>query len=147
MDGVCSSVGWSAAMKRARRTLSPWARLHGSMWVTPTRQGKRKACVAGILFLAGVLAFHGTISLKREIAPEPSGNSSSAAAAEACEWSEGMPDLYVLKHSRGHPKGEHKWRRRPPSGAEHWCGCADAFPFPRPETGCKGPPTTRSKIK
>lgn len=114
-DGACSSLSWSAGEKRARRILFPWAILHGNMWATSTRQDKRKACVAGILMLAGVLLFQRTISLNGQIiSSELSGNdhssSNNGAATEACQWSAGMPELYVLKHSRGHPKGENERR-------------------------------------
>eukprot|EP00903_Cladosiphon_okamuranus_P012796 g11960.t1 len=91
------------------------------MRAASTRYGKRKICVAGILVLAGVFLYHGMCSLND--AASSGGRQPGAAAAVAgadasavsCEWEEGGPELFVIRHNTNHPD------------ARHWFHIAECF--------------------
>ena len=76
------------------------------MRAASTRYGKRKVYVAGILLLAGVFLYHGMRSLDDT---SEAGAAVVAAADDtpvSCEWEEGGPELFVIRHNELHPEGE-----------------------------------------
>eukprot|EP00752_Nemacystus_decipiens_P012453 g11034.t1 len=86
------------------------------MRVASTRYGKRKVYVAGILLLAGVFLYHGMRSLDAS-APgkQRQAVAGVAGTSVSCDWEEGGPELYVIRHNTNHP------------GAGHWFHIAECF--------------------
>lgn len=78
------------------------------MRAASTRYGKRKVYVAGILLLAGVFLYHGMRSLEDASA---AGEVAAVAHTDgsACDWEEGGPELFVIRHNELHPEGEYGW--------------------------------------
>lgn len=76
------------------------------------RHANRRLCIAFLLVLA-VVAF---LRSWRQVALElPSSNgdvsistSGGEIESSACEWQQGGPQLYMLQHTKKHPKGENK---------------------------------------
>lgn len=81
-----------------------------SMRAASTRYGKRKVYVAGILVLSGVFLYRGMCSLNDaasgEREPEGPAIIAGASASLSCEWEEGGPQLFVIRHNENHPDGE-----------------------------------------
>lgn len=88
------------------------------MRAASTRYGKRKAHVAGIIALAGVFLYHGMCSLndssrtaggkarRKSAAPPAAAAAAIADSSLSCDWEEGGPELFVIRHNTNHPVGE-----------------------------------------
>lgn len=77
------------------------------MRATSTRYSKRQVYVAGILVLSGVFLYHGMCSLNNNPSSAAGEAAVKAAVADtSCEWGEGGPELFVIRHNENHPKGE-----------------------------------------